>query len=366
MYKTRKAFMLFLSMVLVVSLSPFLEFFSLNAASLSPISDTLSSSGIGTNGPEAISATGVNHKITYTAPTALGTGSTINVYFQTGSTVGGGQTNTGFSAVAVSSGATVTAAGTTVATNTNFVVTTGVSDPNFSGYTFTEVVITTTAAIASGNAIVINGITATNPPDASTSTNQYVIDVTDSASDDGYLAVPILSNSTVAVTARVTPEITFALSSNATNFGVLQIGSVNTSSPATTLTLSTNARSGASVTVYDQGNGTNPGLYNSLATHTIPSATATLAAGTEGYGVNSAVTSTAGSGGVVGTLTVASPYNGTGDSVGGLNLAPTLLASTTSPIYLVTLQVNYLSAISVVTPAGIYTDNVTYLASGNF
>lgn len=356
-----------LSFALVITFSPFLEFFSLHATTnISPITDTLSSSGIGTSGPEAAGATGVSQTIQYTAPTALASGSTLDLYIQTGSTLGGGEASTAFSAVTATSSFSVTAAGTTVATSADETTTTNATDSNFSGYTFTEIAITTTGAIAAGNAIVISGITATNPSTPSSSTNQYIIDLTDSGGDDGYMAVPILTNSTVTVTGRVTPSITLALSSNATNFGILQVGIVNTSSPATTLTLSTNAKDGASITVNDTGSGTTPGLYNSLAPHTIASATATLAAGTEGYGINAALTSTAGTGGVVGSMSVSSPYNGTGDSVGGLTLTPTTLATTTTPIYLNTVQVNYLAAISVVTPAGIYTDNVTYLATGNF
>ena len=354
-----------LSLSLIVALSPFLEFFKLNATSLSPITDTLSSSGIGTSGPETINTTGVTHKITYTAPTAMPSGDTIDVYIQYGSTIGSGQTNTGFTAVAVSSGFTVTAAGTSIATSSNAVVGTAgaATDSNFSGYTFTEVTITTTGAIAAGNAIVINGITATNPPDVSTSTNQYVIDVQDTVGDDGYMAIPMVTNSTVTVTGRVTPSITFSLSTNATNFGVLQLGLVNTSTAATDLTLSTNAKDGGQITVYDAGNGTTAGLYNSLASSIIPSSTATLAAGTEGYGIQGSVGTISGS---IGTISVASPYNGTADAVGGLTLAPTTLATTTTPVYDVEVIVNYLAAISVTTPAGLYTDNVTYLASGNF
>lgn len=356
----------FISLSLLFAFSPYLEFFRLNAStSLSPITDTLSSSGVGTSGPETINTTGVNHKITYTAPTAMPSGDTITVYIQYGSTIGSGQTNTGFTAVAVSSGFSVTAAGTSIASSSNAVVGTAgaATDSNFSGYTFTSVTITTTGAIASGDAIVINGITATNPPDVSTSTNQYVIDVQDTVGDDGYMAIPMVTNSTVTVTGRVTPSITFSLSSNSTNFGILQLGLVNTSSPATDLTLSTNAKDGAQINVYDAGNGTNPGLYDSLASSLIPSSSATLASGTQGYGIQGSVGSISGS---VGSISVASTYNVTGNAVGGLNLTPTTLASATAPIYEAEVIVNYLAAISVTTPAGVYTDNVTYLASGNF
>ncbi|MHB8362141.1 MAG: hypothetical protein ACYDBX_00770 [Patescibacteria group bacterium] len=334
---------------------------NVNAAQLTPLTDTMSNSGgYGTSGPQTVSTAGVSHSFSYTTPTAYTTSSTIDIYIQTGSTIGGGEATTAFSAVAASS---VTVNGTAVATPT---VTTGVTDSNFAGYTFTEVAITVPVAISSGATVTINGITATNPSTASSSTNQYVIDIQDSNSNDGYMAVPIITNGSVAVTGRVTPTITFSLSSYATSFGVMQLGVVNTSSPATTLTVSTNAQSGAIVYVYDHGTGSASGLYNSVANHNIPSTTATLAGGTEGYGINAATTSTSGSGGVVGTMAVSSPYNGTGDAVGGLSLTSTTLATGTAPMYAVTIQINYLAAISVTTPAGIYNDQVTYVATGKF
>jgi hypothetical protein len=338
---------------------PFLA--NTNAASLTPLTDTMSNSGgFGTSGPQTVSTAGVSHSFSYTTPTAYTTSSTIDIYIQTASSIGGGEATTAFSAVAASS---VTVNGTAVATPT---VTTGVTDSNFAGYTFTKVAITVPVAVSSGATVTINGITATNPSTASSSTNQYVIDIQDSNSNDGYMAVPILTNASVAVTGRVTPSINFSLSSNATSFGVMQLGVVNTSSPATTLTLSTNAQSGAIVYVYDQGTGSASGLYNSIASHNIPSSTTTLAAGTEGYGINAATTSTAGSGGVVGTMSISSPYDGTGDAVGGLALTSTTLATGTAPMYAVTMKVNYLAAISVTTPAGIYNDQVTYVATGKF
>ena len=337
-----------------------------NATSLTPLSDTLSiSGGYGTSGPETINTLGVSHSITYTSP-SLSSGDTITVYIQTGSTIGGGECNCGFSSVAVTSGAKTTENGTTIATNTNYTVATNVTDSNYPNYTFTSITITTTGAIPSGASVIISGITATNPPTVTSSTNQYLVDITDTNGDDGTLAIPIITNGSVTVTGVVPPTITFNLSSNSTSFGVMQIGTVNTSTPSTTLTLSTNAKSGAEISVYDQGNGTTSGMYSSLDNHTIPSSSTTLTAGTEGYGINASVTSTNGTGGVVGSLTIQNPYNGTGNSVGALSTTSQELASTSSPLYIVTTQVNYLASISVTTPSGVYQDQVTYIATGNF
>ncbi len=340
---------------------PFLA--NTDAASLTPLTDVMSNSGgYGTGGPQTVSTANVSHSFSYTTPTAYTTSSTIDIYIQTASSIGGGEAATAFSSVAATT-STVTVNGTAA---TAVTLTNGVSDSNFAGYTFTEVAITVPVAISSGATVTINGITATNPSTASSSTNQYVIDIQDSNGNDGYMAVPIVTNASVAVTGRVTPSINFSLSSNTTSFGVMQLGVVNTSSPATTLTVSTNAQSGAVVYVYDHGNGTSGGLYNSIANHLIPSSSTTLAGGTEGYGINAATTSTSGTGGVIGTMSVSSPYNGTGDAVGALALSSTTLATGTAPMYGVTIQVNYLAAISVTTPAGIYNDDVTYVATGKF
>ncbi len=349
------------NVLLILSLSlygfsvlPFLA--NANASSLTPLTDVMSNSGgYGTSGPQTVSTAGVSHSFEYTTPTAYTTSSTVDIYIQTGSTIGGGEATSAFSAVAASS---VTVNGTAAAAPT---VTTGVTDSNFSGYTFTEVAITVPVAVASGATVTIDGITATNPSTASSTTNQYVIDIQDSNSNDGYMAVPIVSNVSVAVSGRVTPSINFSLSSNTTSFGIMQLAVVNTSTPTTTLTISTNAQSGAIVYVYDHGTGSAAGLYNSVANHNIASATATLAGGTEGYGINAAATA-----GTVGSMTVSSPYNGTGDAVGGLSLTSTTLATGTSPMAGVTIAVTYLAAINATTPAGVYNDNVTYVATGKF
>ncbi len=164
------------------------------------------------------------------------------------------------------------------------------------------------------------------------------------------------ASSNVSVTGRVTPQLTLGLSSNSTTFGNLPVGTVSTASPATTLTLSSNTVSGITVSVYDSGSGSSPGLNSTGSNHLIPSSTTTLSSTVEGYGVQASS----------GSFTVASPFTATGNAVGGLSLSTAPLASIASPIQNGTITINYVSSIVPTTPAGSYQDNVTYVASGKF
>jgi hypothetical protein len=167
---------------------------------------------------------------------------------------------------------------------------------------------------------------------------------------------------TVTVTASVTTSITCSLSTTTTDFGTLSVSAVTTSSPNVTVTVSCNPALGCQVKVKDQGDGTNGGLYNSTSSHLIPSpaagfpATATLVAGTEGYGIQ-ATTTTAGSGG---TLSLNSRYNQTGNTVGGLTTTTKVLATSSEPVANREVVVTHKAAISGLTKAGFYQDTITY------
>jgi hypothetical protein len=167
---------------------------------------------------------------------------------------------------------------------------------------------------------------------------------------------------TVTVTASVTTSVTCSLSTTTTAFGTIDPSAVYTSSPNVTTTVSCNPAAGCQVKVKDQGNGTNGGLYNSAANYLIPSpaagfpATATLVAGTEGYGIQ-ATTTTAGSGV---TLSLNSIYNQTGNTVGRLSTTSVILASSSQPVANREVVVTHKAAISGLTPAGTYQDTITY------
>jgi len=172
----------------------------------------------------------------------------------------------------------------------------------------------------------------------------------------------------VTVTATVPTSITCTLSTTQTSFGTIDPSQVWTSSPNVTTTVSCNPAAGCQVQIRDQGNGTNGGLYKSdNPTYLIPSpaagfpATATLVAGTEGYGIQ-ATTTSAGSGG---TLTLNSIYNQTGNTVGRLSTTTVILASSTQPVANREIVVIHKAAVSSLTPAGSYQDTITYSCSSN-
>jgi hypothetical protein len=171
----------------------------------------------------------------------------------------------------------------------------------------------------------------------------------------------------VTVSATVTTSVTCSVSTTTTSFGTIDPSQVWTSSPNVTTTVSCNPSGGCQVQVKGQGNGTNGGLYNSSANHLIPSPaagfpdTATLVAGTEGYGIQAATT-TAGSGV---TLTLNSIYNQTGNTVGKVSTTPVILASSSQPVANREVVVTHKAAISGLTPAGLYQDIITYECVSN-
>jgi hypothetical protein len=155
----------------------------------------------------------------------------------------------------------------------------------------------------------------------------------------------------VSVEGVVRPYLTLGLTGTAINFGVFTTG-VNIAGTTSALTVSTNAVNGVTLSVYDL----NTGLYSAASAHTIPSSSTTLTSSSEGYGINAA-----GNG-----LTIAAPYSGTSDAVGGLSPTSATLATATSPVVNVTATITYLASITDLTPAGLYTDSVTYVAVGSF
>jgi hypothetical protein len=168
----------------------------------------------------------------------------------------------------------------------------------------------------------------------------------------GSMAIVIVSNNDVSVTATVLSTLSFSLSGNSTDFGTLLASTVATSTSSITLTISTNSTDGYIVTVKDAYGG-----LNCLATsHLIASATATLSTGTEGYGIQASGTG----------ATIATAYNKTGNDVGSLQTTAQTLASNTGPANANTVIVTHKAAISNITNAGDYIDTITYNIIGNF
>lgn len=167
----------------------------------------------------------------------------------------------------------------------------------------------------------------------------------------------------VTVTATVEQTVTCSTNIGSTAFGVLSTAAVATAATNASTSLSCNTGLGCSLTVGDQGNGASPGLATSSPAYLIPSNTATLVAGTEGYGIQGTSTS-AGSGS---TLLIQPIYNVSSTLVGGLLVSstPRTLASTTGQVAGRSVLVKHLAAISGTTQAAQYVDIITYSCTAN-
>ena len=183
-----------------------------------------------------------------------------------------------------------------------------------------------------------------------------------------FWSADLVLGSDVTVSATVSQTVSCTASTSTTAFGTLTTSAVSTSTPDVTITMSCNYASGCTLKVQDDGNATNPGLYSTTVAYLIGSAdaayadTATLAAGTEGYGIQGS-TNANGSGG---TLTIATRYNQTGNAVGGFEITDQSISSSTEPIANRETVVKHKAAISGLTKAATnYSDILTYSCTGN-
>jgi hypothetical protein len=153
------------------------------------------------------------------------------------------------------------------------------------------------------------------------------------------------------------PTITCSFSATSTAFSSLSPSAVSTSSPDITITVTSSA--GFILSVNDAGNGANPGLYKSTApTYLISSpnfsytATATLIAGTDGYGIQATTTNS--------NISINIRYNVSGDTVGGLTTTTITLASSSVAVSSEQITIKHKAAISSLAPTGNYQDTITY------
>ncbi|MDP2864475.1 MAG: hypothetical protein Q8N73_02375 [bacterium] len=159
-----------------------------------------------------------------------------------------------------------------------------------------------------------------------------------------------------------------------TDFQTLTSGSISTSAPDATTTM-TCANSAAGCTMSIQDTGTSTGAISGLSAtaanaiiespNAAFSASTTLAAGTEGFGLL-ATTTSAGSGA---TLTIGTRYNSTGNwdanIVGGASTTAQTLATANSSTSARVVRVRHKAAISDNTLAGSYKDTIYYQCAGN-
>lgn len=249
--------------------------------------------------------------------------------------------------------------------------------------TFTFTLCSGSTALASASVIVIEigthatangtGDTQITNQTASENNSNAIVTLAGNFGGSGTLALEIVADNDVTVNATVDPSITCAFTGMTTTFASLTTGAISTSDTNTTVTISSNGGSGVSLTVRDDGNGTNPGLYKSAGTtYLIGSADGsfgnivTLAAGTDGFGLTASS-----SGGSGAALTIDGRFDASGgaNEVGGLEVGAAnavSLATSTGTLASRVVTITHKAAVSGLAPAGSYTDTITYVCTGIF
>ncbi len=191
------------------------------------------------------------------------------------------------------------------------------------------------------------------------------------AIDHTDIALANITDDQIVVTAVVPPTFIFVLSGNTDTFSAnLDPASIK-STGGRTVTVTTNAKGGWIAWAKDS----NQGLTSASAVYTIPTtgtingAPDTLVAGTEGYVLDTDLTTDAASGC---TLAIDAEYNGLTTSAGGSfsgNFQPIAACTGAVPATangdVITLVER--AAIAGATPAGSdYTDTITVVGAGNF
>ncbi|MBI5071521.1 hypothetical protein HZB93_01315 [Candidatus Falkowbacteria bacterium] len=206
----------------------------------------------------------------------------------------------------------------------------------------------------------VAGNKQTTNPGAS---NNLVMTITTSAGDSGSLAVSIISNDQVTVSATVNPTFTFTISSTTCALGTLSTANVQTCS--VTLTTSTNAVSGYTTTVV--GTATGAELVHTNATDNINNATGVeVNAGVEEFGIGTSdtgvdiVTESDCAGADGSPAADAESIDKNGDNVA----ASVALAA--GPVSSDATTACFAASIAATTIAGSYTSTVTFISTGTF
>jgi hypothetical protein len=218
-----------------------------------------------------------------------------------------------------------------------------------------------THPVNAGDKIIITYDSTNSVNGSSNTTYNVSIAVAGSATESGSLAVNLLTSDQISVTANVDPTITFSLDHTSTDFGTISATSVKTASPNITLQTSTNATSGYTISIQDQGSGSNPGLYNSISSYLLGSADAS-------YNSTADLSSVAGYGiqATSATATLAARYNQTSNTVGGLARTAQTLASYNSVADSQQVTITSKAKVTGSSPAGSYADTITVIATANF
>ncbi|EKD56329.1 MAG: hypothetical protein ACD_58C00224G0003 [uncultured bacterium] len=361
----KKSISYFLIVVLVLS---FFNYKLSYAASLTTLSDALTRNKISTLS---------DHTIKYRQITQLSSG-TIGIDFNTAGFDDGTVDYTDIDLFYGSSQSEVNGSCSTNCTNATLASSAGAGAW---GAVFATNALTLSYPTSAGTAINANdyirieiGTSAsggdqqiTNPG----STGSKVISIV-SGADDGNIAVVILTNDQVGVSATVQPTISFSVSDISIGAGDIDTANIyyatsdtngSTSEPSSgspsLLTASTNAVNGLSISIKSNGDGSsNAGIYSSTLSDLIEAAASTaVSANSDGYGVyGKSATS----------LTIAEGYDNDSNSDAAITRSFTTFLSTTSPVSGGTADLSIKMGVGATTKAGAYTDTLTLVCLGNF
>ncbi len=296
--------------------------------------------------------------------TLLGRGAAITL---SGNWSNSGTFTPATSTVVLSGGATATVSGTTTFTNLTITHTAAKEVQFQSGTPIFTVTGLFTVNGSSGNLIRLrsdNAGTQWKFKPTGTASVSYV-DVQDSACESGsiYLNPTNITNSGNNGTCWINASITFSISDATVGFGALSatgtryatgdgVGS-GTETEAHTITVSTTAPSGYSLTVR--------GGSLSKTGHTITAIGGSNTApsiGIEQFGLR--MTASGGNG------SVSSPYAASGFAYGATSSTTSEVANATAASSDTTYSVRYMCNIASTTPAGEYATDLTYVVTGNF
>jgi hypothetical protein len=317
------------------------------AASLTSLSDTLSSSKKNTVS---------NHDITFTTPTGIAADATVILTFESDFSVSASLDYTDIDVLddgvnvvlaAAPSGATWGA----VRTSGTVITLTNGSGAVAAGSVVRIKIGTNATSVATGDQQI------TNPTTADT----YTISISGTFGDTGTITVPILDDDQVAVTATVAQTLTFSISDNSIEFGTLSAAddtfADNAAGNATeveahTIVAGTNAPGGYTITA------TGTTLTSGLNTiDAIGSSNTASDPGAEQFGLR--MTASGGSG------AVSAPYAAAGFAFDTAAF-PDTVASASGASANTTYSVRYIANIASETEAGSYTSTITYAATANF
>lgn len=210
-----------------------------------------------------------------------------------------------------------------------------------------------TAATKYGVRITDTGTGSLGTP-ANTTTGTVTVSTTEGAGDidAANTAVDIITDDQIAVSATVPPSITFTISSNTIALGTLSSAAVSTGSH--TVQTVTNAVSGYTTLVYDDGN------LRKGADDINDVADLAVTVGSEEYGISTTDTGqdiiTDGGGGCSGSTYDADPITTTQQSAAGAASGPVDE----------TITICYMASIATTTVAGAYAHTVTFVTVGLF